>query len=103
MDRDGASADDGPPAGTSAGDDCGTTAGPHTKRDSVATSTSPDPAGADARGYSCPGASKRGRSPSAEAHHSCARRTHGATPAIPPRYVAQAPSALVLLQSPQQR
>src|SRR5262249_4474463 len=103
MDRDGASADDGPPAGTRAGDDCGTTAGLHTKRDSVATSTSPDPAGGDGRGESSPGASKGGRSPSAGAHHSGARRRQGAAPAIPPRYVAQAPSALVLLQSPQQR
>jgi len=41
MDRDGARADSSTLTATSAGDDCGTTANTHTRRDSVATSTSP--------------------------------------------------------------
>src|SRR5262249_61254410 len=79
-----------PPAGTDAG------------RDAVATSTSPDSAGAHARRYSRPGARGKDRGPSAQAHRSWTRRKHGAAPSIPARYVGQAPSTLVLLQSPQQ-
>src|SRR5262249_44333235 len=86
-------------ADTNTGDRCGTTVGTYEKRDSVPTSPSPDAAGAHARGYSCAGALSRARRPSAPAPHSRARRRHGAAAPISARYVGEAPSAIVLLQS----
>jgi len=46
MDRDGARAEFRALAGNDPGDEYGTTAGGHGERNSVATSTSPDPGGA---------------------------------------------------------